>query len=461
MTGLLRLWQRECIDSALIHYETERHFLCHATPGAGKTRMAAVLSEALLASNKIDLIFCFAPSLQVVEGMRATFSSVLGGRLDGLIGALGAAFSYQAMEYRSEAFWRLLDDYRVFVVFDEIHHCAGSDFLFSNAWGQQILKRLQDQAAYTLALSGTPWRSDDRPIALARYTSPEGRLVTDYKYGLREAVRDGVCRSPRIVLLDNQQVGVAEKARGERTFKLYPSIAQLLLESSVTYQHLLQHEEVIMQMLRLGCEKLTDLSRTTPNAAGLVVATDIDHANQIVLLLETMGESCYVLTTEATDAQQKINCFKAGGPRWIVAVGMISEGTDIPRLQVCCYLSRIRTELYFRQVLGRILRRIGEADGEAWFFSPAETTLKKLAERIAEDLPEDNAVLRKVELLDADATFEEVGLKTGGFDEIEVGIEPNPNESLGGDTPFHNPVSGRVYEISFSAHYRQELLSCF
>ena len=41
---------------------------------------------------------------------------------------------------------------------------------------------------------------------------------------------------------------------------------------------------------------------------------------------------------------------------WIISVGMISEGTDIPRLQICCHLSLIRTELHYRQVLGRVLR---------------------------------------------------------------------------------------------------------
>ncbi|MED6045532.1 diguanylate cyclase, partial [Pseudomonas aeruginosa] len=131
-------------------------------------RMAAELASRLLEQDRIDLVLCFAPSCQVVEGFRSTFSTVLGRRLDGQIGAVGAAYTYQAMEYRDEGFWQLLDDYRVLVVFDEIHHCAGHDPLLSNAWGQQILHRIQDRAAFTLALSGTPWRSDDKAIALAR-----------------------------------------------------------------------------------------------------------------------------------------------------------------------------------------------------------------------------------------------------------------------------------------------------
>lgn len=77
---------------------------------------------------------------------------------------------------------------------------------------------------------------------------------------------------------------------------------------------------------------------------------------------------------------------------------MISEGTDIPRLQVCCYLSRIRTELHYRQVLGRVLRRTGESDDQAWLFMLAEPTLQGFAERIADDLPDDLAVLSDVQM---------------------------------------------------------------
>lgn len=393
MMSSLRDWQRRCIETALEHFISTPHFFCQATPGAGKTRMAAELARRLRELGLIDMVLCFAPSCQVVEGFRSTFAAVLERRLDGLLGALGGAYTYQAMEYRDEAFWRLLDDYRVFAVFDEIHHCAGHDPLLSNAWGQQILQRIQDRAAFTLALSGTPWRSDNRAIALARYSSPEGHLICDYRYGLKEAIADGVCRSPRIVLLDNQKVKLTEELEAESIARLFPSIAKLLGESPVTYEDLLRHDEMIDQLLGLGCERLDELRRIKPDAAGLVVATDIEHAQQIAQTLKSRGESCWVVTNRTPDAQQVINKFRHSDCRWIVAVGMISEGTDIPRLQVCCYLSRIRTELHYRQVLGRVLRRTSESDDKAWLFLLAEPTLQRFAERIADDLPDDLAVL--------------------------------------------------------------------
>lgn len=462
MTSSLRVWQHRCIETALEHFLSSPHFFCQATPGAGKTRMAAELARCLLEQGKIDLVLCFAPSCQVVDGFRSTFAAVLGKRLDGLLGAVGAAYTYQAMDYRDEAFWRLLDDYRVFAVFDEIHHCAGHDPLLSNAWGQQILQRIQDRAAFTLALSGTPWRSDDRAIALARYSSPEGHLICDYRYGLREAIADGVCRSPRIVLVDNQKVWLTEELETESNVRLFPSIAKLLGESPVTFEELLRHDEVIDQLLGLGCTKLDELRQIKPDAAGLVVATDIEHAQHIAQALEARGEGCRVVTNRTPDAQQAINAFRHSDCRWIIAVGMISEGTDIPRLQVCCYLSRIRTELHYRQVLGRVLRRIGEPDDQAWLFMLAEPTLRSFAERIADDLPDDLAVLSQVKMPAAPA-----GPMAGwmeGVSDVDGSCDSEGGQEVGaasrGAYSLIDFAAEPSYQVSFSQHYRQLLLAC-
>ncbi|MCS9168553.1 DEAD/DEAH box helicase family protein, partial [Pseudomonas aeruginosa] len=96
MSRSLRSWQNSCITRALEHFTVTPHFFCQATPGAGKTRMAAELASRLLEQDRIDLVLCFAPSCQVVEGFRSTFAAVLGRRLDGQIGAVGAAYTYQA-----------------------------------------------------------------------------------------------------------------------------------------------------------------------------------------------------------------------------------------------------------------------------------------------------------------------------------------------------------------------------
>lgn len=425
--------------------------------------MAAEIARQLLSADKVDLVLCFAPSCQVVDRLRITFANVLGRRLDGLIGAVGSASTYQGMDHRDERFWALLDQYRVLTVFDEIHHCAGHDSLLSNAWGQTILQRIQDRAEFTLALSGTPWRSDEKPIALARYSNPEGRLICDYRYGLQEAIADGVCRSPRIVLLDNSSVKLTEHSDNDAQVTVYPSIAELLTDSPITFEDLLTHNEIINQVIELGCQKLDEIRRAIPNAGGLLVATSIHHANQIATVLVSLGETFEVVTNRTPNAQVIIDEFRNGGCRWIVAVGLISEGTDIPRLQVCCYLSRIRTELHYRQVLGRVLRRIGVGDDQAWLYVLAEPTLQQFSERVAKDLPEELAVIKYVSpsRTDINLTDDVVGPDDDRFPfEKPLGRQsPRPTEderlSLG------LMQDERLYTLEMSSNFRTEILAIY
>lgn len=462
MKSSLRDWQRKCIEAALARYVVAPHFFCQATPGAGKTWMAAELANCLLRQGRIDLVLCFAPSCQVVEGFRSTFFKVLGRRLDGLIGAVGAACTYQAMDYQDEAFWGLLENYRVLAVFDEIHHCAGHDPVLSNAWGQQIIQKIQDRAAFTLALSGTPWRSDDKGIALARYSTTEGRLICDYRYGLLEAISDNVCRSPRIVLLDNLAVKLTEVSINGNPVRLFPSFNNLLSESPISYEELLRHPEIINHMLDLAVAKLDELRVIKPDAAGLVVATDVKHAHQVALALEAKGETCRIVTNRDKRAQDRISEFRVGDSRWIVAVGMISEGTDIPRLQLCCYLSRIRTELHYRQVLGRVLRRTGVKDDQAWLYVLAESTLEGFSQRVAHDLPEDLAVLNRVyaSVEQPETLIEE------GSTSCQLGLLSDDRDTQAGhelllEEPLKAPDTASMYQLSFSQRYHHQLLALF
>jgi len=223
---------------------------------------------------------------------------------------------------------------------------------------------------------------------------------------------------------------------------------------------------VINPILDLGCSKLNELRQIKPDAAGLVVATDIEHAQQVALALEAMGEECRIVTNKTPDAQQVINAFRSSTCRWIVAVGMISEGTDIPRLQVCCYLSRIRTELHYRQVLGRVLRRTGESDDQAWLFMLAEPTLQGFAERISDDLPDDLAVMSGVQrpVFTPGYRSEPVGV-LGHAESIEDAGLGSAETGTGSQATLINSLSGfaiePAYQVSFSQHYRQQLLACF
>ncbi|QYJ75323.1 DEAD/DEAH box helicase [Shewanella sp. FJAT-52076] len=379
----LRKWQAECVEQALQHYRSQPHFFCQATPGAGKSMMAAELAIRLYQTDTIDFILCFSPSVTIASGLARTFSDRFDLPFDGKLGAIGGAYTYQSMPHQDEEFWALLDRYKVFVVFDEIHHCAGSDLGNANKWGAEILAKIQHRAAYTLTLTGTPWRSDMRPIVLSPYGN--NGITCDYTYGLQRAVAEGVCRKPNIVLIDNEKLVIHDTGNTQE----FSGIEALLTGSNTAYRSILRNHNALKHCLKLGIEKLQQLRSNNAMAGGLVVASSVAHAKEIVALLrDAFGLSASLVTYQEANPQQIIETFRHSNQPWIVSVGMISEGTDIPRLQVCCHLSNVTTELYFRQVLGRGIRMTTDCDGETWLYTFAEPKIVDYANRIAEDLPE-------------------------------------------------------------------------
>ncbi|MEF1290088.1 DEAD/DEAH box helicase [Vibrio sp. M260118] len=382
---MLRRWQAECSDRALEKYSTvHNHFFCQATPGAGKTVLAANIASRLLQNDMVDLVLCFSPSLAVADGIKKTFSRTLKCTFHGGLGTIGQSLTYQSIQFLGDDFWLTLRNYRVFVVFDEIHHCSGSDTGLANVWGQQILTKIQGLATYTLAMSGTPWRSDSLPIVMAHYTDPDGKLLVDYQYNLKQAIADKVCRSPKIVLVDNEHLTVTNDDKKQS----FPSILEMLKKTKASYRSVLHNQEAMVHLLGLGCKKLEEIRRLTNDAGGLVVASSVEHAQKIKkILLEKYTQTVSIVTYRHEEPLAEIDRFRNDDTQWIVSVGMISEGTDIPRLQVCCHMSSVKTELYFRQVLGRILRVNGIENQHAWLFTFAEQSLIEFSEQIEHDIP--------------------------------------------------------------------------
>jgi superfamily II DNA or RNA helicase len=381
----LRVWQSECINLALNKYlGGQKHFLALATPGAGKTVMASELANKMLSDGRIDLVICFSPASIVANDFCESLQTITKERFDGLLGAKGSSLTYQSLQYLDKTFWQLFSRFRVFVIFDEIHHCAGSNIENANAWGEQIIRNIKDKATYTLALTGTPWRTDTAPITLSNYLYPSNKISCDYVYGLAEAIQDDVCRIPKIVAIDNSNISIV----GDEETKRFNSFKSLLSESAVSYQSVIENEEVIKYILLSAQKKLSYIRSSSPSAAGLIVASSVEHANNIANLLKSyLNEECSVVTYRESEPTEIIQRFRHSSSKWIVSVGMISEGTNIPRLQVCCHLTNIKTEMHFRQILGRILRITSSKNQNAVLYMPAQPKLLEYAYRVKQDVP--------------------------------------------------------------------------
>lgn len=382
---MLRDWQQDCIERALTSYQNQKcHFLAQATPGAGKTLMAANLAKKMLDNQMIDFAICFSPSKIVSNSIANTFSTILDCPFDGKIGSLGCSITYQSLRYLSKQFWVTLSKYRILCIFDEIHHCAGDNETNTNSWGNHILCDIQKASTYTLALTGTPWRSNLTPVVLSSYTDPEGEIICDYQYSLSQAVKDGVCRRPTIALIDCEQSTIETYDHIES----FSSLNDLISDGDISYLTILHDESALLYILDIAVSRLKLIRTDTPSAGGLIVASSILHAKKIATLLKnTFNQTTITVTYKEDGSHARIEHFKSSNIEWIVSVGMVSEGTDIPRLQVCCHLSNIKTELYFRQILGRILRSTSTANQEAWLYTFAAPKLIEFAEEVEQDIP--------------------------------------------------------------------------
>jgi hypothetical protein len=126
---------------------------------------------------------------------------------------------------------------------------------------------------------------------------------------------------------------------------------------------------------RLGVLRAGGMS----DAGGLIIASDHEAARAYGRLVERVtGDRAVVVLSDDADASRRIASFAAGDQRWLVAVRMVSEGVDIPRLAVGVYATSASTPLFFAQAIGRVVRarRSGET---ATVFLPSVPHLLGLA----------------------------------------------------------------------------------
>lgn len=377
----LRPWQAEALE----RFRSSPHpdFLAVATPGAGKTTFALTASvEALAAPGGPRRLVVVAPTAHLkLQWARA--AAAFGVHLDPSWSAAGGlpadmhgiVTTYQQVATSARVLAGVAAD--AMVVFDELHH-AGDD----RAWGEAIRIAFAT-ARRRLALSGTPFRSDTRAIPFVTYVLDEAR--PDYEYGYGEALRDGrVVRPVHFPRTGGQMEWSAPD--GSVVAATFDDALDRVRANQRLRTALSLEGDWLPTVLRSAHDRLTDLRRTHPAAGGLVIATDQDHARGIAEQLAwRFGVRPVVATSDDAGASARIARFSASDEPWLVAVRMVSEGVDIPRLRVGVYATTTTTELFFRQAVGRLVRWTpGVRDQRAYLYIPDDARLRARAFQIAE-----------------------------------------------------------------------------
>ncbi len=268
-------------------------------------------------------------------------------------------------------------DARTLVILDEVHH--GGDAL---SWGD-ALREAYARATRRLLLSGTPFRSDTAPIPFVEYHPNEHGIRlsrTDFGYGYGRALADGVVR-PVIFMVYAGQMRWRTKTGDEMEAQLGQDNTKDI--TSQAWRTALDPEgDWIPAVLRSADRRLTEVREQIPDAGGLVIATDQTAARAYAAILQQItGEAPTVVLSDEAEASSRIEQFSADSSRWMVAVRMVSEGVDVPRLAVGVYATSASTPLFFAQAIGRFVRarRRGET---ASVFLPNVPQLLALANEL-------------------------------------------------------------------------------
>ncbi|MEU9761118.1 DEAD/DEAH box helicase [Streptomyces sp. NPDC047985] len=354
--GKLRAWQQGAMEKYI--QEQPRDFLAVATPGAGKTTFALTLASWLLHHHVVQQVTVVAPT-EHLKKQWAEAAGRVGIKLDPdySAGPLskeydGVAVTYAGVGVRPMLHRNRCEQRKTLVILDEIHHAGDS-----KSWGEACLEAF-DPATRRLALTGTPFRSDTNPIPFVEYEEGNDgirRSSADYTYGYGNALADGVVR-PVIFLSYSGNMRWRTKAGDEIAARLGEPMTKDAI-GQAWRTALSPTGDWIPNVLAAADKRLTEVRKGIPDAGGLVIATDQDSAREYAKLLKKVtGETPTVVLSDEKAASKKIDQFSADGSRWMVAVRMVSEGVDVPRLAVGVYATTISTPLFFAQAVGRFVR---------------------------------------------------------------------------------------------------------
>jgi superfamily II DNA or RNA helicase len=355
----LRAWQRKALFTYLRRRSED--FTAVATPGAGKTTFALRIAAELLADGTVEAVTVVAPT-EHLKSQWAAAAARVGIQLDATFRNAdlhssadfhGAVLTYAQVGMAPQVHRRRTMTRRTLVILDEIHHAGDS-----RSWGDGV-KAAFEPAVRRLALTGTPFRSDDNPIPFVSYERGGDGLLrsrADSVYGYADALRDGVVR-PVLFLAYSGETRWRTNAGDELAARLGEPMTQDLI-AQAWRTALDPAGDWMPQVLRAADARLTVLRRAgMADAGGLIIASDQQTARAYARLIgQITGERAVVVLSDDVGASARIAAFAESDQRWMVAVRMVSEGVDIPRLAVGVYATSASTPLFFAQAIGRFVR---------------------------------------------------------------------------------------------------------
>jgi superfamily II DNA or RNA helicase len=380
----LRQWQKKAVSKALDHFKSGGSiFLIEAVTGGGKTTTGIEIANQLFLNNEVDHINVLCPSVEIRDNWANDFNDI------------GIPVSADSGNFEAPDIKGCVSTYHggkkvkknknTIVILDEIHHAERDA-----EWGDTV-KSITNAAKYVLALTGTPWMTN-------------GSIALLDGYYIDGVIKDLAGRSDGHSYKyaeDLSQTGVNHRGTVPVRFEFFESEAYEIIEGEpqekvklekVTKDNIddiadkdctlplsphvfikdnnISNNKMAKLMIEHGVQRLDSMQgKLKKKGKGLVVAKSIKEARFIGdYLVEVLSVKAEVIVSEDEGSAERLREISSGEgknlPEWIVSVGMVAEGVDIPSIKVVVDLASIMTLLFLIQLIGRSLRRIKRKDWE-------------------------------------------------------------------------------------------------
>ena len=207
------------------------------------------------------------------------------------------------------------------VVYDEVHHAMSNS-------SREVLSRYGD--ALHIGATATPWRKD--------------------KLGLRDLYESSVLATTPAELI---RIGALVP------YEPYAYDAPDLHEVGVVAGEFNQRD------LGLACNTqvlvgsiVREYQRHTPNRSAIVFPVNIEHSKNLTSQFASAGFTAAHLDcfTPKAERESILEAFQTGEVRVLSSVGVLTEGFDAPRAEVCVLARPTKSLSLYIQMVGRVLR---------------------------------------------------------------------------------------------------------
>lgn len=392
MAFALRKWQAEAMEK--YRKANKKNFTVTVTPGGGKTTFALTLAKKLLSVKQINTVVVVVPTdhLRTQWSENAIEQDIF---LDPSLSnnahlippdyhGYVATYAQIALNPAIHRARTVGNNKKTLVIFDEIHH-AGDGF----SWGDGLKLAFED-VSRRLGLTGTPFRTGSEEIPFIDYEKDSNGIMyskSDYSYGYSEALADQIVRPVSFASYSGEATW--SNSAGDVLGAKLGDASLSKDDEKMAWKTVLDPRGAwIKHVIKAADDRLNEIRKSgMPNAGAMILASDKEKARKYASIVEKIsGTKPTVILSDDRNASSKISEFSdSTNPedRWMVAVKMVSEGVDVPRLAVGVWATTCKTPLFFAQAVGRFLRckKVGET---ATVFLPAVRMLLALASTMEE-----------------------------------------------------------------------------